>query len=130
MANSLGDRIRTLRERAGLTQKELSDKINISNTTLSQYENGRRTPSDEIKMSLAAFFDVSINYLFGQVEGSGNKNIPLVDDRQGGEALVRALKQVGLLPKGSQLTEQKRQYLLRTVRNSIDFLNEFPDEKE
>ena len=65
MNNILGIRIRTLRERAGIKQTELSKHLNISNTTLSQYETGQRVPSDEIKIKIANRFNVTVGYLLG-----------------------------------------------------------------
>lgn len=65
MNNILGERIRTLRERAGMKQTDLSKYLNISNSTLSQYETGQRVPSDEIKIKIANRFDVTVGYLLG-----------------------------------------------------------------
>lgn len=62
----LSDKIRRLREEMNLNQLELSKILNISNTTLSQYESGNRTPSDDIKKAIAEYFDVSLDYLMGQ----------------------------------------------------------------
>jgi len=61
----IGNRIRKLREDKGLNQLELSKLLNIGNSTLSQYESGQRTPSDDIKIKLSKIFDVSIDYLIG-----------------------------------------------------------------
>lgn len=61
----IGNRIKGLREEKRMSQLELAKALNISNTTLSQYENGLRTPSDEIKIKIANYFNVSIDYLLG-----------------------------------------------------------------
>jgi len=63
--NVLGLRIKQLREEKELSQLKLAKHLNISNTTLSQYESGKRIPGDGIKIKIAQFFDVSIDYLFG-----------------------------------------------------------------
>lgn len=63
--NILGKRIKSERERKGLSQIELAKLLNISNTTLSQYETGQRIPSDEIKIKLAEIFNCSVDYLLG-----------------------------------------------------------------
>ncbi|QNU68775.1 helix-turn-helix transcriptional regulator [Ruminiclostridium herbifermentans] len=64
----LGQRIKKLREDRNLNQLEFSKILNISNTTLSQYEAGNRTPSDEIKEKVADYFNVSVDYLLGRTE--------------------------------------------------------------
>lgn len=66
--NILGKRIKKLREKNNLNQLEFSKILNISNTTLSQYEAGNRTPSDEIKEKVADYFNVSVDYLLGRTE--------------------------------------------------------------
>ncbi|GFN36982.1 helix-turn-helix domain-containing protein [Tepidimicrobium xylanilyticum] len=64
----LGKRIKKLREEAGLSQIELSKVLNISNTTLSQYETGQRIPSDDIKIKIAEFFNTTVDYLLGRTD--------------------------------------------------------------
>lgn len=67
MNNILGKRIASLREEKGLTQIELAKQLNISNTTLSQYEAGNRTPGNDILKQIADYFEVSLDYLLGRV---------------------------------------------------------------
>lgn len=62
---NIGQRIKNLREGQNLSQLELAKIINVSNTAVSQYENGLRTPSDDIKIKLANYFNVSTDYLLG-----------------------------------------------------------------
>lgn len=64
----LGQRLRELRENREISQIELARYLNISNTTLSQYETGKRVPSDEIKIKIADYFNVSIDYLLGRTD--------------------------------------------------------------
>lgn len=66
----IGDRIRALRTNSGMTQVELAYKLNISNSTLSQYESGARTPSDDMKLKIAALFQVSTDYLLSGTSAS------------------------------------------------------------
>lgn len=61
-----GDRIALLREKRGLTQEELSNKIGISRASLSHYETSRREPDYETINKIATFFKVSIDYLLGR----------------------------------------------------------------
>ncbi|WP_084331275.1 helix-turn-helix domain-containing protein [Ruminiclostridium cellobioparum] len=65
-SNILGNNIRKLREKYELTQIEFAKILNISNTTLSQYESGNRIPNDEIKLKIADYFKVSLDYLLGR----------------------------------------------------------------
>ncbi|MHB1394171.1 MAG: helix-turn-helix domain-containing protein [Clostridia bacterium] len=66
--NILGNRIANLRRNNSLSQIEFSKILNISNTTLSQYESGKRIPSDNVKIQIADYFNVSLDYLFGRTD--------------------------------------------------------------
>lgn len=61
-------RLSKLRRDSGLTQNELSKRLNISRATYAQYEIGRREPDIETIQKLASFFNVSIDYIVGRVD--------------------------------------------------------------
>ena len=63
--NNLGYRIKHLREQRNLSLIEMEKKINISSSTLYAYEASTRFPSYDRFLKLAAFFDVSLDYLAG-----------------------------------------------------------------
>lgn len=59
------NRIKELRQAKGLSLRDMSEKINISYITISQYERGKREPKLETWQKLADFFGVSVPYLQG-----------------------------------------------------------------
>lgn len=61
-------RIKLLREKSGMQQKELAAKLGISPNTLSQYENNKREPGVDIVSAIAKLFGVSIDYVYGLSE--------------------------------------------------------------
>lgn len=81
----LGKRIKSLREDRRLNQVELSKMLNISNTTLSQYETGQRVPSDEVKIKISKIFDVSLDYLLGVTDVKNNEDIKTIAAHKEGE---------------------------------------------
>ena len=58
-------RFRDLREDLDMTQQELAAKLNIRQSTLSQYENGQRQIPLNTLIQLALLFDTSTDYLLG-----------------------------------------------------------------
>ena len=64
----IGQRIKSLREEEQLTQVDLAKILKINNSTLSQYETGARIPSDDMKIMIADYFSVSLDYLLGRTE--------------------------------------------------------------
>lgn len=63
LPNMLPQRLKALRKEAGLTQKELADKLNISQAAYAQWENGVKKPARENLTTLANILDTSIDYL-------------------------------------------------------------------
>lgn len=54
-----------LRNRAGLSQEELAEKVYVTRQAVSRWENGETTPNTETLKLLSQLFDVSINTLLG-----------------------------------------------------------------
>ena len=67
---TFGERIKELRQNAGLTQQQLADRIWVSKAAISNYELYERNPSPEILVKLAKVFHVSVDYLLGIEEKS------------------------------------------------------------
>lgn len=60
----IGKRLRKLRKEKGLLQKELAEKLDLSQQTISLYESNNREPDSKIVKKIANYFDVSIDYLY------------------------------------------------------------------
>lgn len=60
------NRLKTLRLAKGLTQKELSEKLNINQGNYSKYEKGTLVPTMETVLNLSDYYNVSIDYLLGK----------------------------------------------------------------
>lgn len=59
---TVGERLRRLRGKKTVT--EVAEACNISPSALSMYENGERTPRDEIKVTLAKFYKRTVQSIF------------------------------------------------------------------
>ena len=70
-----------LLEEKNITQRELAEKINVTEVTISRYLSGERSPRIEIVNKIAEFFNVSIDYLFGK-EDLKNSNIDTSNDKR------------------------------------------------
>lgn len=58
-------RLTYLRESRDLKKKELANILNVSSSSISQYESGTNMPGYDILCQLAQYFDVSIDFLLG-----------------------------------------------------------------
>lgn len=61
----IGERLWDLRKDAGLTQDELAAALKINKHSISSYEREKSEPPDAIKIEMAKFFHVSVDYLLG-----------------------------------------------------------------
>ncbi|MBQ3264258.1 MAG: helix-turn-helix transcriptional regulator [Ruminococcus sp.] len=61
----IGERLQELRKDRGISQAEIAKILGVSHYTVSSYECNRSDPDDSLKVLLARFFDVSVDYLLG-----------------------------------------------------------------
>ena len=59
-------RLQKLRERKRISRRVLSELCGLSKNAISRYERGERVPSLEDAAVIAAYFDVSLDYLYGR----------------------------------------------------------------
>lgn len=77
---TIGNRIRTLRQRLNVTQSQVEKSTGIPQSNLSEFENGKLTPTIQTLSKIARFFDVSISYLLGESNVDGVKmNVRMLD---------------------------------------------------
>ena len=60
-----GKRLKELRKRENMTQKELGSRLNVTKVSICCYEKGTRIPSLDTLIDIANLFKVDINYLIG-----------------------------------------------------------------
>ena len=60
---TLGNRLKSLRQEKGLTQKEVAKLIGTTDVSIGRYEMDARVPKADILNSLAKLYDVEIDFL-------------------------------------------------------------------
>lgn len=126
MENVLGNRIRGLRMERDMSQHELAAALHVSNSTVSQYENGVRIPSDEIKILISRYFGVTLDYLLGATNKRNyieQKDAPLTQE-QGERIIQSALKDTGLLDENGSLSEEGEKTVSDFLRSNAQILKQ------
>ena len=115
--SKFADILKSLRKQHGVTQAQLADALELSNSTVSMYESGQRLPSFEVLEAIADYFNVSLSVLNGNMDtpfripvvGRVVAGIPTsaVEDILDWEEIPRSMAQrgdfIGLKVKGSSM---------------------------
>lgn len=110
------ERLKSLRLEAGLTQKEIATKLNMTQPQYARTENGGRKPSSETLNKFAEFFDVSTDYLLG----NSNLKHEIPEGEELEKELDRAIdNSVGY--EGEPVSDRDRETIKRVLREY--FLN-------
>jgi transcriptional regulator with XRE-family HTH domain len=113
--DTLADILKKLRKSNNLTQAELGKILGVGKTTISMYETGNSTPSDEIKLKIAEHFNISLDFLLG------NSNIILIDQPELSLHQKVALKFADQLTKdGYELEENDLNDLLLVSKFTLE----------
>lgn len=61
----IADKIKTLREKRGITQASLAKQLGVTRSGVNAWEMGISIPSTQCVVELANFFNVSTDYILG-----------------------------------------------------------------
>lgn len=105
------NRIRELRKQRGLTMKQLGAMFGLAESTISQYENGRRQPDNSTLLRLSEFFDVTVGYLLG-----AEKNAHAITDKRAtNEDIKLSVIEIELIRKFRRLDERGKSAVLNAL---------------
>lgn len=85
------NRIRELRKDRGYTMKQLGEMLDLAESTISQYETGKRQPDNETLLKLGEIFEVTVGYLLGAETQKAPANVETEDAKITDETLKFAL---------------------------------------
>ena len=81
----ISERIKALREQAGITQADLARQLHVTRSSVNAWEQGISVPSTQLLVDLAETFSISTDYLLGiertssvGVEGLTQQDVELV----------------------------------------------------
>ena len=92
MMGSFAERLKALRIRHDLKQKDVAEKLGITTSAYGFYEQGKREPSIQIINQIADLFNVSADYLLGRDESTSEEQLRI----EFGKRLKQLRKRKGL----------------------------------
>ena len=112
MRQEIGKRFRLIRERLGITQAEVGEKLGIQSQHVSKYERGETVPTWENLIKLTEIYDVNINWL---LTGKGGMFLSMANYSILGEQNLQAVRD---LEPDSQIEE-----IIVELQNDSDLKN-------
>jgi transcriptional regulator with XRE-family HTH domain len=76
-----GKNLKKLRLQQDLSQAQLAERLGITKSIISAYENGSRMPSYEVLLTISRIFKVSTDYLLG-IENKNTLDLSGLTDAQ------------------------------------------------
>ena len=78
----LKENIKTLRKQKGLSQEELSIKLNVVRQTVSKWEQGLSVPDSEMLITLSEVLDTSVSTLLGEnIKEKENNDLKVISEK-------------------------------------------------
>lgn len=121
--------LRQLRKEKGLSMKELGAVIGVAESTISQYETGKREPDFETLLKLREYFDVSVDFLLRgeslEKKPASSGELTKKDQKDIAEKLEATLAQLeasqdGLMFDGEPLDDLTKELLIASIRNGLE----------
>ena len=109
---SLGAFIRTQRQQAQMSLRDLAEKTNVSNPYLSQIERGLHEPSMRVLKAISDALNVSIETLLARAG--------LASDSAGESPEPRPIDTVAAIQADPALTDEQRSSLLAVYHSYVD----------
>ncbi len=111
--STFGERLKKEREMRGISQQELANRLNLSQSSVAYYEKDRKQPSQNTLTKIADFFDLDVDYLLGRTEKpqqvNENTTSYMSDRRNDADTTIHLLekeaRKLGLSPSDPKFLE-------------------------
>lgn len=118
--------LKIVRNKKGMSQRELAEKLGVSQQTIGSWEVGRTAPDPEAIKKIADFFNVSTDYLLGKTDTS-SPPLPSLNRKDEREItkLMDGMKEMlmqekGLMFDGQPASEESIQSILDAMQIGME----------
>lgn len=108
LSEIIGNTLAELRKNTGMTQKEFSKILGVSESSIAHYEQGITIPSADMILKYADYFNVNTDYIFGRCNCK-------VKYSQLNEMLTNKMRLSDMINIVSDLSKEQRRYLYETI---------------
>lgn len=112
-----GKILKALRIEKKLTQSELADKLNVTQSSIAAIENCRRKGNREFEVTVSNFFNVSLDYLNGL---TSNKDETITSKEALVSNFLEFLVTNGIIKDSKNIDPDTEKMILKLVRQEVD----------
>lgn len=116
MENLFGQRLKSLRQKKGLTQRQLAYSLGISPSTVGMYEQGRREPDNSLLSQLCRVLDTTTDYLIGFSDKATDTQQDVSDVIEDFTGML--MSQQGLMFNGQPITAEDREKIVIAIKSA------------
>lgn len=110
-----GERLKMLRNKKGLSQKELTERLNLNRSTYARYETSTTQPDYDTLKKLAEFHGVTTDYILGHEV----KDIDSMTEEEIDEEIKEIMKEVDVWYKNEPEDKREKLKMLRKIIKSF-----------
>lgn len=114
---SFPERIKKLRKEKGVTLQQLANEIEVTKSTLSRYENGRREPKSHIVQKLASYFNCSTDYILANTDERHTAESIKKQYEDENVDVEELFERFNVQLNGQDLDEKEWKAVIETLRN-------------
>ena len=118
----MNNRIREIRRQRGITMKQLGVVVDLAESTISQYETGKREPDNETLLKISEYFGVTVGYLLGAEEKT--PVLTVKDERDIAKTLENLMAQLesggDLMFDGDPMSDEARDSIKAAMRLGLE----------
>src|SRR5690625_298336 len=123
----IGSKIKELRIKRNITQRELGKKIGVKNNTISAYESGVISTDQDILFKLRDVLDVSIDEFFPSTEEEKTNELERALQMTEGLEIKDVAFLNKLIEKTLSLEGAEREKFLESIRFTVDYYDKMND---
>ena len=131
--DTISNRLKGLRKEKDVMQKDVANFLDISSSAYGFYEQGKRTPTSDIVVKLAEYFDVSTDYLLGKTD---NRNIEIKNNNDTNkekdfeeeiEKIINSNEKMNFC--GKPLDDEDMKFLRDSLRATLEYAKAIKSKK-
>ena len=124
------ERLKQEREKENLTQEKLAQDLNLTTTTINNYEQGTTKPDIETLNQLANYFNISVDYLLGRTDQTNNIDSEVKEVLSKDPALLTFWQEISRREDLQLLFKQTRNLSPEAIYRVIEIIKTIEEEEQ